>query len=806
MPYSKQFQQPFKQQQATNSTSGLNTTNNSMSSSTSFGTLSVGARVVVVDGGKVGIIRFLGPVHFKEGIWCGIELDLPIGKNNGTVYGVCYFTCKPNHGLFVSPTKVSLLTGSSSAMKVGGTGSNLLANSNLITGSSQLLRTPAEIVRMTPFVDYTPMEVEYRQRSVASSNKPFGASGNMLGKSYGEGTTTFNASSSLRPIIPTANEAGRIAVVNPGTPQKYHPNSVSSTPTITVPPSSTSKYSSSAYSQLKQENERNKEEIVYLKGQISTYLVQLNEQKLAFNDFKRTANAETDEMLTRITGMISDRELVIYEHQETMSIALQNQQQLNQQIEMLKGQLREKEEEVIKLQNGREDLELLQEKVRSKEDEINRLNYALQEIKAYGENETTSLQSTINQYKLSLSTMEQENQSLLQELNLLRKTKSLPVQLNSDNTLLLQQSNDQLTSKNEVLLKNIQQLEKEIVALKQSNEEIATQNYTYLLTNQQLTEQLTTSEVNNSKVSGFDNLQRENEILKQELNNIQLTKSIDNNSLLDELTKLKGQVEELKGEKRELLNQMESTNLNYTEIQNQLREERNLIGKQNSLLQTWEKEIEKVCGEKEQMKTEFTNSLDLLKKENSHLQSQIISIRKELQEKDDEIDQQSKRDSALQSKLTTKQTSLDNALQSLTNSTSTTTNINQIQQELEQNISMIQNVINLTNGNRIDIECIAQLLNKIDQDKNDLMKEIGNLVSPQQLTIDKVDSCGSGSGEESLQQIQSIVDGLEKNNNYDKELLNQIFNSLKNDFCLSCNLPGHLAENCYLTTSSTKTG
>ena len=39
-------------------------------------------------------------------MWLGIELDQPVGKNDGTVSGIRYFTCQPNHGVFAPPSKV----------------------------------------------------------------------------------------------------------------------------------------------------------------------------------------------------------------------------------------------------------------------------------------------------------------------------------------------------------------------------------------------------------------------------------------------------------------------------------------------------------------------------------------------------------------------------------------------------------------------------------------------------------------------------------------------------------------------------
>lgn len=70
----------------------------------------IGMQVVLEDK-RTGIIRFIGPTDFKEGIWVGIELDIPLGRNDGQVLGHRYFSCKPGHGLFVHPSKVTLACG-----------------------------------------------------------------------------------------------------------------------------------------------------------------------------------------------------------------------------------------------------------------------------------------------------------------------------------------------------------------------------------------------------------------------------------------------------------------------------------------------------------------------------------------------------------------------------------------------------------------------------------------------------------------------------------------------------------------------
>ncbi|NXK42102.1 CLIP4 protein, partial [Piprites chloris] len=75
------------------------------------GEIQVGDRVLVV-GQRTGTVRFCGTTKFAPGFWCGIELDKPHGKNDGSVGGVQYFTCLPRYGIFAPPSRVQRLTGS----------------------------------------------------------------------------------------------------------------------------------------------------------------------------------------------------------------------------------------------------------------------------------------------------------------------------------------------------------------------------------------------------------------------------------------------------------------------------------------------------------------------------------------------------------------------------------------------------------------------------------------------------------------------------------------------------------------------
>jgi len=75
----------------------------------SSGGLVVGQRVVVIN--YPGTVQFIGNTHFASGQWIGIQFDSAIGKNDGTAMGVKYFSCAPQHGLFVREENVKAQLG-----------------------------------------------------------------------------------------------------------------------------------------------------------------------------------------------------------------------------------------------------------------------------------------------------------------------------------------------------------------------------------------------------------------------------------------------------------------------------------------------------------------------------------------------------------------------------------------------------------------------------------------------------------------------------------------------------------------------
>jgi len=91
---------------ASSSTSALNRSRNGME-------VHLGDRVCTKSG-KYGIVAYQGTPQFAEGIWVGVLLDKPLGKNNGSISGTFYFKAKPHFGCFVRVSNVTVLSSSDS--------------------------------------------------------------------------------------------------------------------------------------------------------------------------------------------------------------------------------------------------------------------------------------------------------------------------------------------------------------------------------------------------------------------------------------------------------------------------------------------------------------------------------------------------------------------------------------------------------------------------------------------------------------------------------------------------------------------
>ncbi|XP_061890729.1 kinesin-like protein KIF13B isoform X2 [Entelurus aequoreus] len=104
---------------------------------------------VSVGTNKSGTVRYVGPTDFADGIWVGVELEVPAGKNDGSVSGKHYFHCNPGYGVLVRPDRLN--PGGAKRRRqhhkrrsanLSGSASNLAALTTLAKGDGTTTSTP----------------------------------------------------------------------------------------------------------------------------------------------------------------------------------------------------------------------------------------------------------------------------------------------------------------------------------------------------------------------------------------------------------------------------------------------------------------------------------------------------------------------------------------------------------------------------------------------------------------------------------------------------------------------------------------
>ncbi|NXG19927.1 CLIP4 protein, partial [Grallaria varia] len=159
------------------------------------GEIQVGDRVLVV-GQRTGTVRFCGTTKFAPGLWCGIELDKPHGKNDGSVGGVQYFSCLPRYGIFAPPSRVQRLTGSLDSLtetswnKINHTFPGFRRSLSTTSASSQ-------------------KEVNRRNSFVRSKSSVFRRSWSSTSTAHSEGPVKLHEGSQV--LLTSSNEMGTIS-------------------------------------------------------------------------------------------------------------------------------------------------------------------------------------------------------------------------------------------------------------------------------------------------------------------------------------------------------------------------------------------------------------------------------------------------------------------------------------------------------------------------------------------------------------------------------------------------------------------
>ncbi|KAG7510608.1 hypothetical protein JOB18_026502 [Solea senegalensis] len=166
----------------------------------------LGERVLVV-GKRTGIVQFYGKTNFAPGLWLGIELDKPSGKNDGSVGGVRYFSCPPKHGVFAPPSRVQRIHGSVDCLSELSSSrlSHPLSGTIRRSSSTSLsVATPKDTSRRRPVT--RSRSNPHRRRWSTLSGSSSGVSGHVAGSSPSGSDGQVRLHVGMQVLLTSANE------------------------------------------------------------------------------------------------------------------------------------------------------------------------------------------------------------------------------------------------------------------------------------------------------------------------------------------------------------------------------------------------------------------------------------------------------------------------------------------------------------------------------------------------------------------------------------------------------------------------
>jgi len=175
---------------------------------------------VWVSGVKKGIIAFIGETQFAPGVWAGVLLDEPVGKNDGSVSGVRYFACKPLHGIFaklntLTSRPVDTASGSDKAPVVADISKPSDAVSDGI-GSSVGESAHDDQLNCKEHVPVNDQDVSPTAAGIRRPSKMPAVSSRPSGLARFSRSNASSSSSSLSQTVPTANKSQSQANVTGG--------------------------------------------------------------------------------------------------------------------------------------------------------------------------------------------------------------------------------------------------------------------------------------------------------------------------------------------------------------------------------------------------------------------------------------------------------------------------------------------------------------------------------------------------------------------------------------------------------------
>ncbi|XP_050299895.1 dynactin subunit 1 isoform X2 [Anthonomus grandis grandis] len=313
---------------------------------------------------KRGVIAFIGKTNFQTGKWIGVVLEEPKGKNDGTVEGVEYFKCDPNHGIFVRESQVTPIDkdGMPIAVKTFEPQISKIARSRTSTG----MKTQPTLISLGS----SRHSLAGSRQSLAGSRQSLAGSRSHLASPATEKPPEGGSSEAADAV--TSQIPKRASFVETGFVETLKPQFTPGAVITTTPTPVTSMEEKISYLQLQQELENRSQQIKDLGERIETLKIRRQEDKERLKDY--------DKLKIQLEQLIEFKSKIM-EAQNSLQRELQRaKQEAKEAIEAREAHAEEVADLAEAVEMATLDKEMAEEKVEVLQAELEACKEKLEEV------------------------------------------------------------------------------------------------------------------------------------------------------------------------------------------------------------------------------------------------------------------------------------------------------------------------------------------------------------------------------------------------------------------------------------------
>ncbi|CAF2154407.1 unnamed protein product [Rotaria magnacalcarata] len=576
--------------------------------------LRVGDRVVV-SGSKFGVLKYLGKIHVAEGVWCGIQLDEAMGKNDGSVSGKRYFTCQQRYGLFSPLARVEKVTSDMTQSQINLRKASVSSSTN---NNHQLQRSTSQESLHSNLSEFSTSSNSISRiptRTPAKSQQQKLPANSNIYTTPNTKSLLTQAAATLAAVTPSSNQMSSLVqtikekdiFIEKLQSQREQDRLEFSRAAQQVDEMESRLLTFKQQYDVKVvENEELKKEQYQIHRQVEDLEFQLEEYKL--NDVNK--DNSTTSTIPEGYRLLSPNDIEIYEKIKEKHVELES---MNQRLILEKQTL---------LDEHRQELKRQQES--SENDYKTRLNEL--EKKYYNDlttSQTNNTETIVAEYELKLNNKDKQFNDLIEQL----KKQIIDLQnqgiASSEKEIFYKQQLEEQQAKNEQSINETQEIQSQLSTLQQEKE-----------LNEKRTNNLLV-ELKNYQENIIPDLEKQNQKLLTDLENrVQAT----NSTLSERESEYEQRMKQYQSDIDEINRESEQLCLELKKIQE---ENRSKEKQATDLINTIKQEYEKKC---EQLQNELSEREQkanaTLNERESHYEQQIKDYQAKLEQSTHEIQEE----------------------------------------------------------------------------------------------------------------------------------------------------------------------